>query len=58
MEPQWDEPMNMPEGRTEEDVTRGSAAEFLPPGVPTLASRWKPTQDFGLFTEVTLKSYY
>eukprot|EP01087_Luapelamoeba_hula_P008758 TRINITY_DN2214_c0_g1_i1.p1 TRINITY_DN2214_c0_g1~~TRINITY_DN2214_c0_g1_i1.p1 ORF type:complete len:282 (+),score=45.06 TRINITY_DN2214_c0_g1_i1:319-1164(+) len=58
MEPEWAEPMNVPPGRTLEDVTHGSAAQYLPKGVPTLASRWKPEHDFGKFTEITLTSYY
>jgi len=58
MEPHWDHPMNYPKGATIEDVTRGSAAIFLPKGVPTLASRWRPDQDFGTFSEMTFKAYY
>jgi len=58
MEPMFNEPMTLPVGTTTEMVTRGSSAQHLPKGVPTLASRWNANQDFGMFTEVTLKSYY
>eukprot|EP00029_Vermamoeba_vermiformis_P002528 TRINITY_DN12905_c0_g1_i1.p1 TRINITY_DN12905_c0_g1~~TRINITY_DN12905_c0_g1_i1.p1 ORF type:complete len:384 (+),score=113.56 TRINITY_DN12905_c0_g1_i1:40-1152(+) len=56
MEPQWDEPMNIPEGTSAEQVCHGSNAKLFPPGVPVLATRWKPEQDFGKFTEIKLKS--
>jgi len=58
MEPEWDEPMNLPEGTTKEDACRGSSEKYLPKGVPFLASRWDPSMDFGKFSEVTLNSYY
>ncbi len=58
MEPMFDEPMNLPDGSSVDSVVRGSASKYLPQGVPLLASRWKPEQDFGVFTETTLKSYY
>jgi len=56
MEPMWDYPMSIPQGATEETVTRGSV--HLPRGVPALATRWKPSQNFGEFTTQTLSSYY
>jgi len=56
MEPMWDCPMSIPEGATEENVTRGSV--HLPKRVPALASRWKPTQDFGQFSKETFSLYY
>lgn len=58
MEPEFHEKMVMPAGTTEDDVIRGSAEHMLPKGVPILAKRWKPSQDFGEFTEKTLSSYY
>jgi hypothetical protein len=58
MEPMWDESMAIPAGTKEEDVTRGSGSNNLPPSVPPLASRWKQNMDFGQFTSETLKSYY
>jgi len=58
MEPMWDEKMMIPEGCDVDNVTRGSSTQHLPPGVPLLGKRWNSTQDFGQFTEVTLKSYY
>jgi isopenicillin N synthase-like dioxygenase len=58
MEPMWDEPMNIPNGSSVDDITKGSSAKFLPPGVPLLEKRWKPDIDFGGFTDITLKSYY
>jgi isopenicillin N synthase-like dioxygenase len=58
MEPQWDEPMSIPPGTNKESVTRGSAAQHLPPGVPPLSSRWDESYDFGKFTEETLRAYY
>jgi isopenicillin N synthase-like dioxygenase len=57
MEPMWSEPMTYPEGKTDEDVLSGTTSH-LPPSVPSLGKRWNKSQDFGLFTEVTLKSYY
>eukprot|EP00013_Stygamoeba_regulata_P027737 CAMPEP_0177660916 /NCGR_PEP_ID=MMETSP0447-20121125/18342_1 /TAXON_ID=0 /ORGANISM="Stygamoeba regulata, Strain BSH-02190019" /LENGTH=372 /DNA_ID=CAMNT_0019166107 /DNA_START=122 /DNA_END=1239 /DNA_ORIENTATION=- len=58
MEPRWDEAMDMPAGACEEQMLSGSAARFLPPGVPLLATRWKRDIDFGAFTTATLQSYY
>lgn len=56
MEPMMFEPMIIPEGATEHNVTRGSS--HLPEGVPALATRWNQQQDFAKFSEETLKSYY
>jgi isopenicillin N synthase-like dioxygenase len=56
MEPMMFEPMDIPQGATEHNVTRGSA--HLPEGVPHLATRWNQQQDFAKFSEETLKSYY
>jgi len=58
MEPGWDEPMDPPPGRRPEDAQTSLAAESLPQGVPTLASRWQPGIDFGKFTDNSLSAYY
>jgi len=58
MEPMFDEKMDIPQGIDTKNVTQGSSSKFLPPGVPLLETRWKPTMDFGEFTDLTLKSYY
>jgi len=58
MEPMWNEKMDIPMGIGEQEFSRGSTSQHLPRGVPSLESRWKADQDFGMFTEVTLKSYY
>jgi len=58
MEPEFNAAMSIPNGSTSDDVLRGSGVKNLPPGVPPLGTRWEPSQDFGAFTEKTLKSYY
>ena len=58
MEPNWTEPMDVPDGVTVEDAQSQLAASALPRGVPPLSSRWKAEQTFGDFSEVTLASYY
>jgi len=60
MEPNMDEPMDIPSGSKAQDVIKGSSAEFLPRGVPVLEKRWNSNRkmNFGEFTEITLKSYY
>jgi isopenicillin N synthase-like dioxygenase len=58
MEPEWHEAMNLPEGATKEDACKGSSEAYLPPGVPFLAKRWNPTDDFGQFSKATFESYY
>jgi len=58
MEPEWHEIMDVPEGTTKEDACKGSSPKYLPPGVPFLASRWTPGQDFGQFSKATFESYY
>lgn len=49
--------MDSPEGG---DVlgARGSGTELLPRSVPSLASRWRPEQNFAAFTEATLAAYH
>jgi hypothetical protein len=58
MEPNWDEPMICPSSLDPSNAQSQSAAKNLPHGVPPLASRWNPQQDFGKFTAATLQSYY
>lgn len=58
MEPEWDEAMDAPADTPTEKVVKSTSAEYLPPGVPQLATRWKPSMTFGEFTDATLKSYY
>ena len=59
MEPNWDEMMIMPEGMNMEHAQGKEAEAHLPKGVPLLRSRWEGNgQDFGLFTEATIKAYY
>ena len=53
-----DVPMNSPEGVDVETTQSQSSAKQLPRGVPTLASRWNPTQNFSDFTKATLSAYY
>jgi isopenicillin N synthase-like dioxygenase len=58
MEPEWDEPMAVPDGADQNNVLRGAKGELLPPSVPPLASRWNNEQTFGQFTDSTLNAYY
>eukprot|EP00478_Filoreta_tenera_P000582 GABV01000587.1.p1 GENE.GABV01000587.1~~GABV01000587.1.p1 ORF type:complete len:411 (+),score=177.70 GABV01000587.1:28-1233(+) len=57
-EPEFDDLMAAPEGVKPEDVLH-SEKDFLPPGVPTLGTRWEPTgqQTFGAFSEKTIQAY-
>lgn len=56
------EPMIIPDGVDPSTSQSQSAAENLPPGVPSLISRWKYNNDtpqtFGEFSELTHQSYY
>lgn len=58
MEPEWDAPMRAPPGADADAVLRGARGELLPPGVPPLVQRWRDGDDFGAFTERTLKAYH
>ena len=64
MEPQWDGDMQCPPGVEPTEAQSSEAAQQLPLGVPTLASRWGSdacpfsTCDFGAFSEVTLNAYH
>ena len=56
--PDHDTPMASPTGALVEDVLRGAQGELLPPGVPTLISRWRETDSFREFSLRTLSAYY
>jgi isopenicillin N synthase-like dioxygenase len=58
MEPNWYESVDVPEGVDVERAQSQTAADSLPAGVPSLASRWKPSQTFGEFAEATINAYY
>ena len=59
MEPNWDEMMDIPAGMNLERAQGKEALKHLPPGVPPLSKRWHGNdQDFGSFTEATIKAYY
>lgn len=57
LEPEWAEPMNVPEGVDPAAAVEGSGTRYLPKGVPALGSRWNPKQDFGAFTNDSLAAY-
>jgi isopenicillin N synthase-like dioxygenase len=57
MEPEMFEPMSVPRDADSKRVTGGTTA-YLPKGVPALAVRWNPDQDFGTFTNATLAAYH
>lgn len=56
--PEHDAPMAAPKGARKEDILRGARGELLPPGVPTLHSRWQENDSFRDFSLRTLSSYY
>jgi hypothetical protein len=64
MEPNWYDPMQIPEGVDPQQAQSQSAAANLPPGVPPLSRRWEhreagqPAQTFGQFSDKTHESYY
>lgn len=64
MEPEWDYPMQAPEGVDPDHTQSSGASNFLPQGVPPLRSRWGTkdcpftTCDFGAFTQTTLEAYH
>lgn len=58
MEPEWDEPMTVPDNADQEVVLRGARGELLPPGVRALSDRWENGITFGKFTDNTLNAYY
>jgi isopenicillin N synthase-like dioxygenase len=58
MEPNWTEPMEVPEGTDIANAQSQSSAQNLPKGVPSINSRWKPGMTFSDFTNATLAFYY
>jgi isopenicillin N synthase-like dioxygenase len=56
MEPEIDGDMNLPQGKTVEDVQRQTV--HLPSTVRTLQSRWKSGQNFGEFSNATFAAFY
>ena len=59
MEPNWDEPMNIPMGMNLERAQGKDVLEHLPKAGAAWSRRWEGNhQDFGEFTEATIKAYY
>jgi isopenicillin N synthase-like dioxygenase len=58
MEPEWSYAMDLPNGVTPSEMLEGTAAKFMPPGVPPLGSRWVQGDDFGTFSNKTFALYY
>lgn len=58
MEPEVHHHMSVPEGADSNRVLKSTTGEFLPPGVPALATRWNNDMDFAEFTDKTLSSYH
>ena len=59
MQPEIDEKMEVPseqEGEVEQ-ACKGSSAQYLPAGIPTLASRWQNGISFGDFNNQTYAAY-
>ena len=58
MQPMPQTILELPAGRSRQDVEKGSTAEFMPPGTPELSIRYDPGIDFGTFTNRTLENYH
>jgi hypothetical protein len=59
MEPEWDAPMEAPEGAKPDTILRGARGELLPRGVPPLVARWQgKEQNFGDFSTLTYSMYH
>lgn len=56
MEPMFMEPMGIIPGSSKEKILEGTENN-LPPGVPSLSSRWEPTQTFGEFNNKTMEAF-
>ena len=56
MEPEYFGAMDLPVGKTVDDVQDSSIA--LPSSVKTLSSRWKPGMNFGEFSDATFRAFY
>jgi isopenicillin N synthase-like dioxygenase len=55
LEPDFEDPLELPTGKTAEDVQATETP--LPPSVSPLRTRWKPGQTFGDFHEATVSSF-
>jgi hypothetical protein len=55
MEPEFEEGLQIPPGKTLEDVQDASVP--LPSGVLPLKARWKPGQSFGEFHKATVSAF-
>lgn len=55
LEPHFDEPLEIPQGRTLEQCQEATAV--LPPTVQPLRQRWKPGQTFGDFHVATISAF-
>jgi isopenicillin N synthase-like dioxygenase len=58
MQPMYDESLDIPADRTEDQTQSGTNANHLPPGIPPLMSRWNNGLDFGTFTNQTISGYH
>lgn len=59
MEPEYHGNMNLIDGKTIQDAQNEEKAKlFLPRGVRTLKSRFKPGMNFGEFSEATFQAFY
>ena len=56
MEPEYFGAMDLPEGKTVDDVQ--DASIILPSSVKTLSSRWKEGMNFGEFSDATFRAFY
>ena len=56
MEPEYLSDMDLPEGKTVDDVQ--DASIVLPSSVKTLSSRWKLGMNFGEFSNATFRAFY
>ena len=57
-QPEFDGAMDLPQGKTVDDVQSGRAAKALPRTVKTLASRWREGMSFGEFSNATFNEFY
>jgi hypothetical protein len=56
MEPEYFGVLNLPEGKTVDDVQDASIQ--LPSSVKTLSSRWKSGMNFGEISQATFSAFY
>ena len=50
--------MNVPEGKTMEDIQKPETETHFPPNVRLLKTRWKAGMNFGEFSEATFAAFY